>query len=301
MNKTLEKIIYEICDEEQIKLDNFCDSYCFKLSKNNKFTHIYDNVFENNSSSTYKILKDKSAVYEILSKHNIPCIEHFYFYSKGIIDNKIAEDLQRHLEKHTKLVIKHNEGMSGNDVYYIDNSNDLISKSKRIFNKYHSLTVSPFYNFLHEYRVVILNNKIKLVFDKIRPFVIGDGKHTIQKLAFEKYGKKISFSKTVDPHLVAIENEKVVLNWKHNLNFGAVPELVTNETILQKLSGIVLDAVKVLNINFACVDIIETDNHDYKILEINGSVTMGKFASFSSENYKLAKNIYKEAILENLK
>ena len=300
-NKTLENIIYEICNEENINIESYCDSYCFKLSKNNKFTYIYDNIFENNSSSLYKILKDKSAVYELLNKHNIPCIEHFYFFSKVKIDDQLENNLKSHLNQYKKLVLKHNEGMSGNDIYFIDNSNDLISKSKRIFNKYQSLCVSPFYNFLHEYRIVVLNGDVKLVFDKIRPFIVGDGQNTITKLAHKKYGSKIKFSKNLNPDLIAKVNEKIVLNWKHNLNFGATPHIVTDKKILDSLSRIALDASKALNIKFACIDIVEIDTHELKILEINGSVTMGKFAAFSQYNYNLAKNIYKEAILYNLK
>lgn len=69
----MENFVRKICNEENITLETFYDSYCMKLSKGNKLTYIYDNVFENNSSAVYKILKDKSAVYELLSKHNIPC------------------------------------------------------------------------------------------------------------------------------------------------------------------------------------------------------------------------------------
>ena len=301
MNDTLKKIISEICSEEKIKTDQYCDSYCFKLTKDNKFTYIYDNVFENNPASLYKILKDKSAVYELLNSHKIPCVEHFYFFSKGKIDNDLENKLNFQLNKYKKLVIKHNEGMSGNDVYFIDNSNDLISKSKRIFNKYHSLTISPFYNFLHEYRVVVLNGKVKLAFDKIRPFIVGDGKTTVQKLAHNKYGNKMMFSKNVNPQLIAKANEKITLNWKHNLNFGSVPEIVNDDKILERLSKIATSASNALNIKFACIDIIETDDNEYKVLEINGSVTMGKFASFSETNYNLAKEIYREAILDNFK
>ena len=298
--KYIEKIIQEISDEENITIEKYCDGYCLKLSKNNKTTFFYDNIFENNSSALYKILKDKSAVYEILNKHNIPCVEHFYFFSKGKIDETLENSLLNHLKRYKKLVIKHNEGMSGHHVFYIDNSNDLISKSKTIFNKYHTLSLSPFYNFLHEYRVIVLNGTVKLVFDKIRPFVVGDGINSIQKLSNIKYGHKMKFSKNIDPNLILKQGEKITLNWKHNLNFGAVPKVVTDSNIINSLTKIALDASQILGINFASIDIIETDSHDLKVLEINGSVCMGKFASYSEANHKLAKNIYKEAILSNL-
>ena len=300
-NSTLDKIFKEICKEENILIESFCDSYCLRLSKNGKSSFIYDNVMENNPSSLYKILKDKAAVFEILSKHGVPCVEHFYMFSNNGINNSLSNTLNEQLKRYKRLVIKHNEGMSGKYVFYIDNSDDLITKSRTILNKFNSLSVSPFYNFSHEYRVVVLNEEVKLVFDKVRPFIIGDGKNTIQNLAAIKYGKDIKLSKNVNPHLIAKTSEKVTLSWKHNLNFGASPEIITDKKILSKLSKIALDASKILNIKFACIDIAEIDNSELKILEINGAVSMGKFASISEKNYLLAKAIYKQAILENFK
>ena len=301
INNTLEKIYKEICHEENILLDSFCDSYCIKLSKDNKFTFIYDNIFENNPSSLYKILKDKSAVYEILSKQNIPCIEHFYLYSKAGVDKETENTLQKHLKTYKKLVIKHNEGMSGNFVFYIDNSNDLISKSKTLFKKFNSVCISPFYDFKHEYRVIILNQDIKLIFDKKRPYIIGDGKNTIKQLAALKYGNQITLDKTINPLMVAKPNQHITLNWKHNLCYGAKPEVVTDKQLISKISKLALDASKALKINFASIDVVQTQDKILKILEINGSVSMGKFASISEENYTLAKEIYRQAILDLFK
>ncbi len=301
INNTLEKIYKEICHEENIIIDYFCDSYCIKLSKGNKFTFIYDNVFENNPSSLYKILKDKSAVYEMLSKQNIPCIEHFYLYSKTGIDKEIENTLQNYLMVHKRLVIKHNEGMSGNYVFYVDDSNALISKSKILFKKFNSVCISPFYDFRHEYRVIVLNQDIKIIFDKKRPYIIGDGKNTIKYLATLKYGNQITPDKTINPQKIAKLNEHITLNWKHNLCYGAKPEIVSDKNLVSKISKLALDATKALKINFASIDIVQTQDNHLKILEINGSVSMGKFASFSEENYILAKEIYRQAIIDNLK
>ena len=101
--KHINKIIKEICKEEEIKLDSYCDEFGFKLSKNNKSTFIYDSVFENNSSAVYKILRDKSAVFELLHNHNIPCVEHFYFYSSSPADINLTNKLKSMLQKHKKI------------------------------------------------------------------------------------------------------------------------------------------------------------------------------------------------------
>lgn len=293
----LKDIILEICNEENIKFESYCNNYCFKLCKNNKITYIYDNIFENNNSALYKILKDKSAVFEILNNNKIPCIEHFYFHSSE--KEKFKANSPILLKNYKKLVLKQNEGMSGNYVFLIDNEEALTKKSELIFNKFNSLAVSPFYDIKHEFRVVVLNDNVELVFDKIRPFVVGDGKTNIEELAKNKY-KYFKIDKNIDPKFTPKNGEKITLSWRHNLNFGSVPEIVTDKKILSKLQKLSEKISKLLKIKFASIDIIETSNGELKVLEINGSVTMGKFASFSDKNYKIAKQIYKKAILNNL-
>lgn len=292
-----EKIISEICKEENIKQEFFCDGYCLKLCKDNHFTFIYNKVFENNNSVTFRILRDKAAVFEILSKNNFDSVEHYYFHeTEREKFNKTAGNL---LKKHKKVVLKQNEGMSGNFVYLIENSSDLTNKSNEIFEKFQSISISPFYDIKHEYRVVVLNDKVELIFDKIRPFVVGDGKNTVAKLAKNKY-KYYKIDENIDTSLVLRAGEKLTLSWRHNLNFGSIPEVITDKKLLSNLSDLSKKIAKLLKIKFACIDIIETQGK-LKVLEINSSVTMEKFASFSEENYNIAKNIYKKAILSNLK
>lgn len=297
----MEKIASEICNEENIKMESFCDGYCLKLSKNNKTSYIYDNLFSNNNASTCKILNDKSAVYELLSKQNIPCTEHYYFYSTSLQNASTINTINNLLEKHKILVVKPNEGANGTDVFLAKNKEDLIQLSTQIFKKSKSITISPFYEIKHEYRVIMLNGNVELIFDKIRPFVIGNGKDNIQKLVENIYKNQIIMDKDIDIKLVPKLNEKITLNWRHNLHFGAIPEIVTDKKIIAKVSEIALNAYNLLKFNFASVDIIETSDGKLQVLEINASVCMGKFASFSEENYKLAKEIYKKAILNNLK
>lgn len=295
----IEKLIRDICHEEGIHVDTFCDAYCLKLSKNNKTTFIYDSIFENNSSSVYKLLRDKSAVSEILSQQSVPTVEHYYFYSNTANYNDIWLKLEQLFEQHKKIVIKHNEGMSGKDVYLIETKSDLERLSSLIFQKYNSLSVCPYYKILHEYRIIFLNGEVKLIFDKIRPNVIGDGMHNIEELAEQK--KYNYIDKNINPKLIPPKNQNVTLSWRHNLNYGAIPEIIKDKGLISKLSLLAQKAAKELNVNFASIDIIQTDSNDFRVLEINGSVTLSKFASFSSQNHNIAKSIYKEAILSNLK
>lgn len=297
----IEKIVKEICDENDIKFEEFCDGFCIRLSKNNKLTYIYDSIFEENSSSTYKILKDKSAVYEILSHENIPAVEHFYFYPQKDKYDDFFVTANALLKKYNKLVLKYNEGMSGNNVFLVDNEKTLKLKAMQIINKYNSITISPFYEIKHEYRVIFLNNKARLIFDKVRPFVVGNGIDTIEQLIKQKFKNKIKPDDSIDVKSIPKNGETVLLSWRHNLNFGANPEELNNEKTFKILKKIAQDSAKTLKIKFASIDIVETDENQFKVLEINGSVTTEKFASFSNQNYEKVKSIYKEVVFELLK
>jgi hypothetical protein len=70
--------------------------------------------------------------------------------------------------------------------------------------------------------------------------------------------------------------------------------------------------MQTLNLRFASVDIIKpiinptiksiakTDSGNYQILEINPGVTLDRFASQTTDNYRVAKEIYRAAILKML-
>jgi glutathione synthase/RimK-type ligase-like ATP-grasp enzyme len=51
----------------------------------------------------------------------------------------------------------------------------------------------------------------------------------------------------------------------------------------------------VLSIQFASVDIIETNN-EMRVLEVNSGIMMEKFIQAANENYAIAKKIYQQAI-----
>lgn len=95
-------------------------------------------------------------------------------------------------------------------------------------------------------------------------------------------------------------NEEILLSWRYNLSFGAIPKIVTDKKTIDNITAIALESYNLIQFKFASVDIMETSEGKYQVLKINGSVCMGKFASFSKENYNLVKDIYKKTILDKL-
>ena len=62
-----------------------------------------------------------------------------------------------------------------------------------------------------------------------------------------------------------------------------------------KICDLALRVTRELNITFASIDIIDTNN-ELMVLEANSGVTLNKFIQQNSNGYDIAYNIYKDAI-----
>ncbi len=90
------------------------------------------------------------------------------------------------------------------------------------------------------------------------------------------------------------------VNWKHNLGQGSKATILQNQDIINNIGTIVSTVVDKMNIRFASIDVAECDD-EYKILEINSGVMMEHFSQQDDDSYKIAKEIYREAVLKMFK
>lgn len=293
----------EICNELNIKYKYLSKDWIIKLEKNNKTKFITGYKFDLNTYALGNIFDDKYALYEILKDENIPVIEHNIFYSKDN-SNDYAQDcnnidlIKDYFTKHNnKVVIKSNTGHSGREVYLIKNIDEIEPVVEDLFIRNYSISYCPYYEALREYRIVVLKNNIKLIYQKVKPIVIGNGTSTIKELLLEfnpYYFKDIELDSTYDTVLKA--NEKYEYDWKFNLSKGAIAKVVDNLDTINDLTNIVNSITKKLDIGFASVDIVELPNKEYYVMEINSGVTMRKVINTIGED--IVKDIYKEAINE---
>lgn len=300
------KIIREVCKEENIELQSFSYDWIFHLSKDGMNNYIFGYQFGLNAASTHSICCDKSAASEIMSALNIPNVEHWFFMSptnqKYISESGNWNTLIQKLNENGKLVCKTNEGSSGNLVFLVCNQYDLENAVYKIFQKSRSMAVSPYYEIENEYRAIVLDGELKLIYSKQRSYIIGDGIHTLNSLIFEYISEESCNYvnvKVQDEDLTRILNkgERFELNWKHNLGQGSKAIILEDDEIKDHIKSIVNMVVDRMNIRFASIDIIKC-NDGYKVLEINSGVMMEHFSLQDEEKYKIAKEIYREAILK---
>ncbi len=303
--RVMVKIIEEICTEEGIYCERFSYDWIFRLTKNGKTAHIFGYQFENNSATAQLICTDKCASSEILRSKGIPAVEHFFFISPDDLHYIGLEgnwprmlDL---LKEYGRLVCKPNEGTGGIDVFQVSSPSELELAVNAVFAHSRSLALSPFYPIDQEYRVILLNDQIKLVFSKTIQSLIGNGRYSFKQLLLEQNPALLETIPTGEfsedlLNKVPKSGEKIPLNWKHNLGQGAQPELINEPVLVAQLSALALHAAQAVNVRFASVDIIRTGG-EFKVLEINSGIMMESFARLNSHNYLVAKSIYQEALV----
>ncbi len=308
-NKTervFDKIIKEIVEEENIEWISYSHDWIYRIKKGEKVRYIFGYNFDNNSANVYQIVNDKAGTWELLDSLNIPAVPHHLFRlpSGGEDESTFFNAMDKAKEYNYKVVCKkNNQGTGGADVYKATKKSEVEKTLVKLFSKTNSISLSPLLDITHEYRTIILDGDIKLVYSKNRQAVEGDGRSMLKDLICEKFGPEElkSIILGVNPDTAEMLNKVVecgeyfTLNWKHNLGLGAEPEILEDGEKRKELESIAKKAAKELNIGFASIDIVEADGKLY-VLEINSGVMMERFAVTARNGYNIAKEIYRSAV-----
>ncbi len=298
-------IIKEICTEEGIKFSLLSKDWIIMLEKDKKTKFIAGYKFDLNSHGIGEVLDDKYALYEVLKSKNIKVIEHNILFSPSnnfqyALNCNKYETVYNFFEMHNKsIVLKSNLGACGNDVYKINNKDEIESILNDLFKRHHSISYCPFYDIKNEYRVIILNNKIQLIYKKDKPLVIGDGKSTIRELLIT-FNEKFFEDKLRDEEFNKVLREKEIFeySWKFNLSQGAKASLLSDYELKGKIINLAEQASNAIGLNFGSIDIIETENKELLIMEINSGIMMENIEHFIPNGKNVVKSVYKDAVKE---
>ena len=304
MERIINRVLKDIAKEKNYEYETFSHDWIVRLKNKNKMLTTYGYIMQGIDSVSQMICKDKSALYEILNKNNVPTIPHELYLGKKkqkiYLERELGlEDFYSAFEKYKKIVIKDNNGGSGIDVYLITKEEQIEPVVGGLLNKDKDIAISPYFDVEDEYRIVVYKSKPEIIFRKQRPNIVGNGVDTTEKLIKDKFGKVIEVDEWVDLKRVPKKDEKVVLRWMHNLKNGASAENIYDEEKKQKLFSLATKVAKVIGINFASIDIMDVDG-EFKVLEVNSGVTLEKFARTSSENYKEVEKLYRKIVFEVL-
>lgn len=305
------KLVKEICEEQNIEVEEMSYGYILKLKRDDQEHHIIGYKFELNSQVAGAIAKDKYGTYVVLKNKNIPVVEYNLLFNEEVRQNYcIKTSLEKAKEyfykNNEKIVIKPNSGHEGIDVYFCDKEEKIEPILQHIFKQNSNLVLCPYYNIKKEYRTIYLNGKCMITYGKNIPYIIGDGKSNVKKLLEKEQNKEFDkirkeHLKDIDLTYIPKENEKVEVFWKHNLSGGAIPQVLEDGEFKTRIQDIVSQTAKTLGINFASIDVIETTTGELYLLEVNSGVFMKNFIEKHPEGRRIAKDIYGLAIKEIFK
>lgn len=290
MNSFIE-IIKKIGEELDIKVTLLSDNWTIVLEKNNIIHYITGYQFDLNHHAIGNIMDDKGLFYDLMNYKKIPVTSQYV-----IMNNYNKEDVINYFNTHNKeVIIKGNVSNAGKEVFKVNSKSILFNIIDKLLLKQFSVSLCPYYHIKNEYRIIILNNEIRLIFGKIKPFVIGDGIKSTLELAKEYNDYYINHEDKIEnPNYIPKKDEKIELSFKFNLSSGATTFTDIPVLLKEKLSTLALKVTKTLNITFASVDIIDVDN-ELMVLEVNSGVTLNNYIK-QNNGYDIAYNIYKDAI-----
>lgn len=295
------ELLLEICIKNGIKHTKY-NIDLIGIEYKNKRKFIWSRRFPNNPNSSCKIIDSKSLCSMVLQDKDIPVVLHQKMYR---YDNEryLSQDDTNYgiclklLHKHKKIVIKPDNAFEGNCVFLCETEKDVELALECVFKKYKTAAVSKYIEVKNEYRLFFLEGKILFIYKKIRPFVVGNGILTLAELLsqVENSAVDISFIKNSLDSIPA-NGEKITISWKHNLSQGGTSEQITDEKLCNLLSTIAISAGEAVDAHFVTIDIVESTNNEFQVLEINSGVAMDKFILQHKNGYEIAYKIYESAI-----
>lgn len=306
-NKIFRNILKEICKEENIKYTYLSKDWIIALEKDQKTKFIAGYKFDLNCHSLGEVCDDKYATYEILKHFNLPVVEHNIVYrpnnkekyAMGCNNVLYVKELFR--KYNNSVVLKVNNGTCGYGVIHITNINNLEPYYLKLSSRSFSLSLSPFIDIENEYRAIVLENNVELIYKKELPVVYGDGKSTIKELLIKFNPEYFKNYSGANKDIILKKDEKYIHTWKFNLSGGANASLNIKEKIKNDIKKLAIKVSKTIGLKFGSIDIIRDKDGKYYVLEINSGVMMDNFIKEIDNGYNIAKNIYQKVILAMFK
>ena len=275
------------CTERGIAIDIRSDGWLIVMQRGDVRRCAFGYDVGLNSAVAHRIANDKAATADVLAMTNVACVPHALFLSpemnQYVSQPESWEAMLQLLAEHPNgIVVKPNEGSTGESVFMVSTKPALELAVSRIFASHLSLSISPLVHIQDETRVVVLDGDPLLVYGKNRPSITGDGQHSLLELALA--ATPVAQRSTVLPGMIADLDkadldfvlplgQRRVLNWRHNLDSGARPILLSHGKSRDACAEIAVRAAKAIDIRFASIDVVQVDGA-WQVLEVNSGVMM---------------------------
>lgn len=221
--------------------------------------------FPLNNASAAHLATDKVAAYEVLRSERVPAVEHKlvrfnWQQSRSRPSAFSPRGWTVAADLRPRLVLKPHADGGGVDVVRASTTEEMQAHIASVSVRYRAITVSRYVDIQAEYRIVVLDGDVLLAFRKRRRRA-ADG----------------------------------VMEWRHNLRFGAIPEVIDVSDLNDVPRSLARAAMTALGLRFASVDVVVAAGA-WQVLEINSGVALEHFSAHSPEAFDMARRVYSLAI-----
>jgi cyanophycin synthetase len=296
VNNILKKSIFEnyqgfITDSffEELNKKNYEIDYDNRTITYNGNTISYNKHFNTNEAIVNA--KNKFITSTILSENNIPIPKYMKIDFTKPINLEEIQLLIKDKGIKYPVVLKPTNGTFGIDVFTdIDTKEELKSTLNFLKDKYKDVI-------LEEqikgdcYRIFVFNNQVIDIIKREKPYIIGDGKHTIKELIEIRNEEQLKMDllpiKNISEIVVKKQgysledipeyNEKIFISNVINMHNGARISRIPLDAVPKKNIDLFIKVNKAMKINCSGLDYLSEDiTIDYalnnsKILEVNGT------------------------------
>jgi glutathione synthase/RimK-type ligase-like ATP-grasp enzyme len=285
--RTFVTAVQKYCAEHGIAVETRSQGWLMVMQKGPRRHLAYGYDLGLNSAVTHRIANDKAATAELLEMNGIACVPHAFFPSPALGEyvphlGTWETMLGLLLQNPDGIVVKPNEGTSGNFVFRVLTRPALERAVSKIFSLNLNLAISPYLEIKDEVRVILVDNLPVIVYGKSRPGVTGDGVHSILELALATMPAErlaaILPRMAGDPDYASLDTvlpsgQHHAMNWRHNLDAGAEPVLLPQGAVWERCVELAIKAAKSIDLRFGSIDVVQVDD-GWRVLEINSGVVM---------------------------
>lgn len=269
------KLWIAACKELNINYEILHPSQNLMRIKLDKYYYFVNYCPPFNSQAVAHIFKDKAYTYQLLH-HQIKTPQTVSFLSP-FCEEKYKEYLQfQNIEEITHqiinkfqlpVIVKRNQGSTGNNVFVCHSQDEVKSSLETIFDFNHKnydyiALAQEYVEIKNEYRAVIFNNKLILLYEK------------------DKSNAK--FAGNLSP-----------LHWE-----GSEAKYINNATLIKAIEDFIQPIFQEIEVKYAGLDIAIDKNGEFWLIEINSHPNYEIFVRDNGE--EIIINIFKD-ILNNLR
>ena len=311
----LVQVVKKVAPTLGLTCETYSQDWIIALKKKGVTRYLIGNNFDLNTQAAAKICADKTALSQVLSEEAIPHIEHKIFLAPTleavgyVPDEGSYRSIIAYAQRYQcNVVLKDNQGSGGNNVHHCRTVREVEAAAMKIFAEQYGLSISPFADIIDEYRVIVLDGEVKLVFKKVRPGIEGNGRDSVKALLLgelvglptDQLSKRLSrgdaFPRELDLDRIPAKGERILIGWKHNLSVGAIASTDIDDIKRRDVEKLALKAAGKINIRFASVDIVNVNDElaPFQVMEINSSVMIDAaakvpvLADAATETYRQA-------------